>query len=568
MKKYILPTILLVGLIAGYNASAQVFPVLRGSQGGTNTSSTDSGNVGKPLVVSSTSPLVWRVGDAVSSGGGGLASSAPIFADAVPFFIRGDSSTVTTNERLTYVSSTGSLSFPTGTVSGHVTIGGIGDIRTGLFGALDIVGNTGTSGAHVLTLTPTTATTTTGANLARGIGVDISPTPILLDQTNVFGFIWPTLTEYQVSSSIGDTSINYVVAQNPINAIDDSMGGLLALFVAANTSYTTSTSGNAGLNSYHSFGSNPVFDGRDGGKFNLNDMVALEDFLILQTNGGGSVLIKDWYTAISDPIISAGEGVEVLLRNGLRVKDKRGNGAGDAKFYYSTGLQVEDQRVEERAWSLKSFDPTVEQFHAGSFYIGSGPTSTLAATLEIGSATTSLISSANFPATGTIEIYHEEKSGQHTIFEYTANNTSTNTLTLATTSRVLINNSPGSAFVKFIPVSTAQFDLNTNISSTVALRVTGVAGQSANLTEWRHDTSTLNSVVDANGRLGLQTPFPSSTFHSATGTVISGTASHAGCYAWYQNGTSTRFYLVAVTSTTNGAGYLVGATTTVPTNCQ
>ena len=57
-----------------------------------------------------------------TGGGGGVATSTPIFANALAFFTEGNSSgTIITSNLLSYVSSTGLFSAPTGTFSGRLT---------------------------------------------------------------------------------------------------------------------------------------------------------------------------------------------------------------------------------------------------------------------------------------------------------------------------------------------------------------------------------------------------------------------------------------------------------------
>lgn len=78
--------ILFLGLTAFANAQLRV---LRGLEGGTNTSSTSAGNIGSCLSVASVNPLVWTLGACSGGGGGGAGSvttSTPITAFTFPFW--------------------------------------------------------------------------------------------------------------------------------------------------------------------------------------------------------------------------------------------------------------------------------------------------------------------------------------------------------------------------------------------------------------------------------------------------------------------------------------------------
>jgi hypothetical protein len=123
------------------------------------------------------------------------------------------------------------------------------------------------------------------------------------------------------------------------------------------------------------------------------------------------------------------------------------------------------------------------------------------------------------------------------------------------------------------PTALAQVDIRPQSASTTGLNIQGIASQNVDLFDITDSTPTKLFSVASSGAVYAKNimiganNYPSSTVH-ASGTIRAGINGNSpGCFAWNQNGTSTLFYLAATTSTTNGVGFLVGATTTVPTNC-
>lgn len=143
-----------------------------------NTSNLTNGVTLTPPSVSGTLPVgtgtngsctTWTGTSTLASttcatGGGGIASSSPIFLHAIPIFI--NSSTVTTNQNFSFTTSSMNLMVPTGTFSGRIVVP-------------EVYGSTATSSNLNIY-------STSNATKGRVIFNDVPTYPIVVD-SNVFG---------------------------------------------------------------------------------------------------------------------------------------------------------------------------------------------------------------------------------------------------------------------------------------------------------------------------------------------------------------------------------------------
>ena len=221
MKKLVF---ILIGILIGVAYSANALPIVQPQLGGTGISATTAGNVGKAIIVSSTSPLVYTFG---ITGGGG--STTTINGVSGPTFTFNTSST---NSNLSIATSTGVLNF-------------ILDLASYLTSAVQTVMGLSTSTINLATSTQSGVYNITASG--NTITFTIPPSSDFLASSTTYV---ATNTGNWIGTWQGVNSSTFYLASNPSGFITTSsitIGGITSSTFQTGLKLSMSATGTLGL---------------------------------------------------------------------------------------------------------------------------------------------------------------------------------------------------------------------------------------------------------------------------------------------------------------------------------